>query len=211
MVFVPALSGFYGSQGQHPTPTGVYTLPQGYQNGNQSAFTVTLNRLYYIPFAVKVGRTFAGVAVSNNDTAANGQKCRIMAFNAGPTGPSTLAKDFGEITFTGAAAATDLLSSWAALTGLYWMGVWFNSATVMDGMAATTTVTQVGFASTETLTHIHGKISASAPISSTNQFQAHYVDTAYGSAPANAVAPTATLVSTIGTTSMTVPAVWIKS
>lgn len=198
---------FYGA----PAPkiiTGSTYYPPGYCDSVGNLGT-TANRCYYVYWPIAESRTFAGVNTFNQGAGDTGEKMRIMFFNddAAAGGPGTLAKDFGEITLGAASAYQTLTSAWAATAGRYWGAIWFDSATFMFGMTPYAVGSAVGGSVGINSNSLIGSINdAGVMFNSQTMPSAHYVDTAYGAAPATAVAPTATRYATINGLTPVVPA-----
>lgn len=189
------------------TYTGATILPLGYGQG-AAAMTTTATRCYYVPFPVFESRTFSGANAMNSGAGDNGEKFRIMMFNQDNVngGPGLLAKDFGEITLTGASAFRTLTSAWAATPGMYWGAIWFDSASAMYGMMPQVTASEVGASIGVNMHSFLGTLAdAGAAWGTLDMPQGLYVDTTYGTAPSTAVAPTATLRQTFGSTTPVVP------
>lgn len=197
MVAVSKASSIYGNQNPPKYITNAYYIPNGYSAPNTATFNTTINRCYYVPFSIHSAHTFQGACVHNGGAGDNGEKIRLMVFADADGGPGALVKDFGEITLTAAAALRTLSSSWAAGPGIYWAAIWHETAATMYGMSPFFYGTGVGSAGSGTIgmNAALGDKSATA-LSANRLVAAHYVDTTYGSAPATAVAPTATVVNT---------------
>lgn len=208
-------SGFYGNQNPPKYITGAFYPPPSF-GGTATTMATTATRIYYVPFNINYSRTFAGVVTYNGGAGDNGEKIRIMMFNddGAAGGPGTLAKDFGEITLTGASALRTLSSSWAASPGLYWGAFWAETAITMYGMTQGTVGTAVGAANGPVLTHLIGDLNGAGSGFfglATGVVACHYVDTAYGAAPATAVAPTASLTAAWASATPVVPAFLLKA
>jgi hypothetical protein len=186
-------------------------MPPGYYR-RTGAVATTATRCYYMPFPIWKAHTFSGAVTFNQTTTDNGEKCRIMMFNDADGGPGTLAKDFGEITFTGASAARTLSSSWTASPGMYWAAIWFDSATAMFGMLPYFAASDAGAGGYGAVGFdaLIGNLNSGANFDSIVGAVAHYVDTAYGAAPSTAVAPTATITHTTLATTTVVPVIGLK-
>jgi len=194
--------------------TGAYYLPVGYAQ-RDAAITCTATRCSYVPLIIWENRTFSGVSVYNTSAADTGKKIRIMVFrdDLSTGGPGTLEKDFGEITLTAAAALRTLSSSWAAVTGVYWLAFWSDSATNVEGMAPFDFQSIVGYSLSPSISCFVGSLNAPVTGDTGNLHTfSHYVDTAYGAAPSTAVAPTASYAYRVNTTAAVgaTPAVWLK-
>lgn len=209
----PAITGspFYGNQSAPGYVTNAFYLPPGYMQTN-STFAADVARVYYVPFAVQSLHTFQGASVFNADTSATGQKCRIMVFASTDGGPGLLQKDFGEITFGATAILNTLASSWTATPGIYWFSQWYNSATPMKGMfpGASNGGTIVVFQGMM-LHHMMGNMLTQQLNQSNQQTAYHYVDTAYGAAPATAVAPTTSFSANYANFNAIMPAFCLKA
>lgn len=191
MVAISKSNPFYGAQGAPHYITGATYLPPGFSNSG-SGITTTVNRCYYVPFVVWEARTFQAVSTYNQGVGDNGKKIRMMVFNDNGAigGPGTLAKDFGEITLTGAAALRTLSSSWATTPGIYWGAVWFNSASDIGTIEQFNIQTAVGSIGGSYAGAFFGDMGFTGAV---RMAHCHYVDTSYGAAPSTAVAPTASI------------------
>lgn len=186
-------SGLFAGKNPPHYITGAYYMPIGYTL-DAGGYGVIATRVYYFPLAIWEPKTFAGAAIYNTGVGDNGKKIRLMVFNdnGASGGPGTLAKDFGEITLTGAAALRTLSSSWTASAGVYWGAVWIELSSSLSVMAPYAYTTTVGAVGGPQLLNYVGQITAPSDIIDAFYFLYHYVDTAYGAAPATAVAPTGT-------------------
>jgi hypothetical protein len=202
-------SSLFANQDPPGYITNALYLPAGYSSATTN-MTTTATRCYYVPLPIWKAQTFQGAACYNQAAGDTGEKIRLMVFNDS-SGPSTLAKDFGEITLTAASAQRTLSSSWAANPGMYWFAFWADSATAMFGMVGGLSASAVGGAGGSFLHNFIGDFSSWPGPGSVNQAVAHYVDTAYGAAPATAVAPTATLQQGLGATTPLVPDFRLKA
>jgi hypothetical protein len=115
-LFSGAGGTFLGVQGPQKR-AGKNYWPQHLQlGGTARTLTTTAARQYSVPFYVDRPTTFAGAWAQNSGAGDNGDKIKIAAF-VWETG--VLAKSFGEVTLTGAAALRQFASSWAASPGWY--------------------------------------------------------------------------------------------
>lgn len=192
-------SGLFAGKNPPHYITGAYYIPIGYSINTDGYGGTTATRVYYFPLTVWEARTFAGASVYNIGVGDNGKKIRLMVFNdnGASGGPGTLAKDFGEITLTGAAALRTVTSSWTAAAGFYWGAIWLEQSCTMSVMAAYSYVSAVGVGTGPNFMNYLGTITAPTDTAAYAFFY-HYVDTAYGAAPATAVAPTGTDARTFG-------------
>lgn len=199
---------FFGGLPPKPITGALYT-PPGYTKAG-TGVTTTINRCYYIPWVIVRAITFAAAVTENTGTGDNGETYRVMFFNddAAAGGPGSLAKDFGEVTLTGAAAVRTLASSWAATPGMYWGAVWHSSSAAMVAMAPYTGGANGFVPPHYGNEHAIGNMVVANPAN--GAVAAHYVDTAYGAAPANAVAPTASLQQPLGVATGVVPSLYLK-
>lgn len=201
----------YGAQGQPHYITNAYYQPQGYFPANGTSVTTTINRVYYVPFAIWEAHTFQGSSTFNSGTGDNGEHIRMMMFfdNGVGGGPGALAKDFGEITLTGASAQRTLVSSWSATAGMYWAAIWHETAASMCCMDNVGYTTAVGSISGVQPSNFMGTLTYTPTLQQMMSTWCHYVDTAYGAAPATAVAPTASILA--GPSSGLVPLFSLKA
>lgn len=191
---------------------GASYIPCGYAQ-TDTGFSTTATRVYYTPRIVFQARSIPSVQIINSGVGDNGEHFRIMTFydDATDGGPGTLAKDWGEITLTGASAIRTLTpaSPFSAPQGIVWDAVWAESASAVYGMSPYTFATNAGFSGTPSMQAIMGQFTA--PAGNFAQTYAHYVDTTYGAAPATAVAPTASIIGSYGAGAPVVPAIWWKA
>lgn len=204
MVAVSTSSPYFLGYNPPKYITGAGYSPIGYHTVTGTAINTTVNRCFYTPFTVWEPHTFQGVWTENQGAGDNGEVYRMMVFNddGASGGPGTLAKDFGEVTLTGAAALRLLTSSWAATPGRYWMAQWHNTAAAMIGMSLWCTAGQEGVPSMQSMI---GTIAPTTLVQ--GELACHTVDTAYGAAPATAVAPTVSRFQALGGITPAVP-VW---
>lgn len=204
------LSGAYSGVQPPKLITGNFIRPLGY-NGTGTGLTTTATRCYYFPLPIFETRSFQGASVINTGAGDNGEKIRLMVFRDDATngGPGTLEKDFGEITLTAAVAVRTLSSAWSAKMGMYWGAVWHETSAAMSAMMPyITNAAASAFTTSINLLNFTGDF---APFDQRSIVCALYVDTAYGAAPASAVAPTASLTTNSpGVDTGIVPAFWLK-
>jgi hypothetical protein len=153
-----------------------------------------------MPIYIWESRTFSGAAVFNSGTGDSGDTLRVGLYTHGSTnGPTTLVKDFGEITLT-AAAAERVLSNSVTINeaGWYWLCVHSNqSISLYAGEYPSASVTSAGYLPND-YTSFFGQISGTSLNPGLMMCQ---VDTAYGALASTAVAPTGM--------ANTFPAVWL--
>lgn len=127
-------------------PTGRYYLPHDMMaEVTGTTLATTAARYYVVPFYVDRPTTFAGAWTFNGGAGDNGDKCKIAAYYEAATGgPGTLAKSFGEVTLTGAAAGRTFASSWLAAPGMYYLEFVNDNSVTMYCMTTLGTVTAVG-------------------------------------------------------------------
>jgi hypothetical protein len=121
--------------------TGRYFWPAHLSLGGTGyALTVTASRYYIVPFYVDKPTTFAGAWTQNTSAGDTGFKIKIAAYSeAAAGGPGAIAKDFGEVTLTAAAALRNFASSWTAPAGWYWLELTSDSATTLYAYLASVT------------------------------------------------------------------------
>ena len=159
-----------------------------------AALTTTATRLYYYPIYLDRVVAFAGARTFNSGAGDNGEVYRVGVYaEATAGGPGALAKDFGEVTLTGAAALRTLASAWTnARPGWYYIAVHADSAFAIYAFRSIVSISSVGYVATYIA---RGSIGALNPGSAewatpADGYQFMYVDTAYGALAATAVAPT---------------------
>lgn len=204
MTTIPAQASFTGPWGMKP-PAGVtgaaYNAP-GYTS-TAGTVTTTANRCYYIPWPIYRPTTFTAAKAFNQGAGDNGEKFRIMFFYDAAGGPGALAKDFGEVTLTAASALRTLTSTWVVAPGNYWGAIWHDSASAMYGQTPFWTTSAVGAYAGPSVQNFIGELTSS--FSGGSAAHCHYVDTAYGAAPATAVAPTASILGAFATLTSLLP------
>lgn len=180
-------------------PPGVVTdwfvTPDGTLFDSALTVTTTINRLYYIPVFHPLTHTFQGAATYNSGTGDNGETLRIGIYSHGSAGPTTLIKDFGEITLTGASAQRLLSSSVSIPGGLwYWWCIHHATACDMYAMVTSKAASAAGYFNGKTIRVINTDfgIPDGAFLNSRGSM-AVYVDTTYGALASTAVAPTASI------------------
>jgi len=207
-------SGLFANLNPPHYITNAYYRPIGYGvMGGATGTNMTATRVYYFPLAIWENHTFSGASVYNSGTSDNGKKYRLMVFNeASGGGPGTLAKDFGEITLTGAAALRTLSSSWAATAGMYWGAVWAEQDSAMYAMLPWNYLSAVGTLSGPQIDNFTGSLSTGLINGNSTMATTMYVDTTYGAAPASAVAPTSSLLYPPSATGsfLAGPCFWLK-
>lgn len=164
----------------------------------QAVLTTTATRLYFIPFYFpRAGLAYSGLKSRNTGAGDNGDTYRQGVYQADfTTGlPSTLVKDCGEVTLTGAAAMRTLASSWTTpYEGWGFLAHHANQAADMQPLSNinSTASTAVGLITSFAQNFMFGIDNTTlnlSPVAAT--FGAYYVDTAYGAFASTAVAPTA--------------------
>lgn len=109
----------------------VTALSQGISETN---VTVTINRLYFLPFYIPVAATYSGVGLYRAGAGGN-IRFGLYADNSGE--PSALIEDFGELG-TGSSGNQSKTFSRSLTAGWYWFGVVFANA---DSVQSTDNVT----------------------------------------------------------------------
>lgn len=199
---MPAVAGYSLIHPGAPLPTkvaGNYYFPDGATIDSVTTLTTTVNRLAYWLHWQGNTQTYVGAACWNTGAGDNGETLRLGIYTHGTAGPTTLLKDFGEITLSGAAAER-LLTSSVTITGGQW--VWWcahhNTAATMLPMSARGLITAVGYLSAAgegaNRAQEMGIVAPPNPPALQN-VSCVYVDTAYGALASTAVAPTATTLS----------------
>lgn len=156
----------------------------------------TGGRYYFAPYYVDRATTFAGAWTRNAGAGDNGDKIKIAAYNeAAAGGPGTLAKDFGEVTLTGAAALRLFASSWAATPGWYYLALVTDNAVTMSAMTGGTVVTAAGVVYPQPLNNLLGAQTPNfAAASHNNATIGEYVGGTYANFPeATSLTPATTL------------------
>jgi hypothetical protein len=167
-------------------------------------------RYYIVPIFVPRNTTFAGAWCFNSGAGDNGDKVKIAAYSEATTGgPGARAKNFGEVTLTGASALRNFASSWSAVGPLwYYLELVTDNAVGMWGMTSLSYASDAGYFAPNTLANQLGFIggpSGSSKASPTGD----YVGGTYANFPeATSLTPTATLADpgTSGGTSGVFPA-----
>lgn len=177
--------------------TGRYILPTALGPGASGGTIATTGARYYIaPIYIPRQTTFAGAWCFNGGAGDNGDKGKIAIYSESSSGgPGSRSKDFGEITFTGAAALRNFASSWTAAPGQYYLEFVTDNAVTMYSMTPVSFYTTVGsapFAPTIAL----GQIGMGAPASTgdSNTPQGDYVGGTYANFPeSTSLTPATTL------------------
>lgn len=114
-------------------------------NASSDTVATTAARYYVVPFFLERPTTFAGAWCYNGGAGDNGDKVKIAAYNESSAGgPGTLAKSFGEVTLTGAAAVRTFASSWSASPGWYYLEIVTDNSVTMYVMSVTGNNTAAG-------------------------------------------------------------------
>ena len=97
--------------------------------------TMTASQYYYAPIYLVAGDVFTGAWCYNQSAGDSGKKVKIaLWFQATAGGLGTTAKNFGEVTLTGAAASRLFASSYTVtVTGWYFLGITSDSNPVFYG------------------------------------------------------------------------------
>jgi hypothetical protein len=178
-----------------------YFWPHHLTPDKNTALATTGARYYVAPFFVSAPTTFAGAWCYNSGAGDNGDKIKIAAYNeSGSGGPGTLAKDFGEVTLTGASAVRNFASSWTAPSGWYYLELVSDNAVSLYTMAAGVSVSGVGLFP---LNHLANQLGVSVPtVSTAPEYEipaGEYVGGTYANFPeATSLTPATTLFSTGG-------------
>lgn len=137
---------FYGAQG-YKKGTGRYFIPPGYATlDTGTTVTTTATRRYRVPFVVEHNTTFAGAFCKNSGVGDNGDKVKIAVYSEATSGGAgSLAKNFGEVTLTAAAADRLFASSWSASPGRYFIDLVTDNAVALYAMTVTVQVSNVGY------------------------------------------------------------------
>lgn len=157
-----------------------------------TTLTTTATRLYYGLTYIWEIRSFAGVATRNSGAGDNGDTYRVGLYtHTAASGPTSLVKDFGEVTLTAAAGERVLSSSFTPpYIGWYWFAFHANQAAAMyRSNPVGFEQSAAGYAPNWNASALMGQIIVPISISG-NDFMLS-VDTAYGAFASTAVAPTA--------------------
>lgn len=151
MVTIPNQGGgagqFSGLKSFKPMAGKYFQPPHLLPRETAATMSTTGARYYIVPFIVEHAVTYAGAWCYNGGAGDNGDKAKIAIYNeAANGGPGTLAKSFGEITFTGAAAIRNFASSWSATPGKYYLEFVTDNAVTMYVMTALHQESAAGFA-----------------------------------------------------------------
>lgn len=187
--FLQNNGAFYGAPPlPHIAGVGATFAPM-WCDTDTTTLTTTATRLYYIPYFFPYILSYTGLRTYNAGTGDNGDTFRVGVYQASRTTglPTTLVKDLGEVTLTGAAAVRSVASSFSpAYVG--WHYICLHSNQTIDffrirDLAAGTS----GLLGTKAF----GANTANWIGTSGGTFGCYSVDTAYGALAASAVAPTA--------------------
>ncbi len=175
--------------------TGFFYTSQFFTTPIAGGTTTTATRLYYMPILIFKGHVFTACETFNASAGDNGEKYRVGIYTHGTAGPGTLVGSFGEVTLTGAEAVRELTANVTVpKSGLYWLAVHFESATVMQCVnAANKQLTAAGYLPSMMPQALLGYKSATTALTDPLNSMTLYVDTTYGALASTAVAPTAAL------------------
>lgn len=189
---------FNGLPSFKPMAGKYLTPPHLVKEVQANSLSTTGARYYFVPFIVEQPITFAGAWCYNQGVGDNGDKAKIAAFNeASGGGPGTLAKSFGEITFTGASALRNFASSWSATPGKYYLAFVTDNVVAMQCMGQYVNFSAAGQAlpnvAGNTLGELGGVTLDTTPAGASPN--ADYVAGTYANFPeATALTPTASAV-----------------
>jgi len=179
--------------------TGQYLYPQHLKSAAAASYTTTANRYVFIPFWLESGDTWTGVAVYNSGAGDTGEKMKIAVYNYDLTtgAPSTVAKNFGEITLTAAAAERKLASSWTVtVSGWYYLTFVADNAFNLYGAAPVLSAVGVG----PSITMANPRFTGPASQDLGEFTVAYYVAGTYANFPeATAITPTTDILGVAGT------------
>lgn len=104
-------------------PSGKYFIPPHLTYIPSGTTAATTGALYYsVPWYFDRPTTLAGSWCYNSGVGDNGDKAKMALYaEAAAGGPGTLIKNFGEITFTGAAALRTFAASVSISPGMYYL------------------------------------------------------------------------------------------
>lgn len=119
----PSTNGQFGGVRSIIKPSGKYFIPPHLTYLGSSATAATTGARYYIvPWYFDRPTTLAGSWCYNSGVGDNGDKAKMALYaEAAAGGLGTLIKNFGEITFTGAAALRTFASSVTVTSGMYYL------------------------------------------------------------------------------------------
>lgn len=191
---------FYGAAAPRKGAGKLFWPPHMYPELSGGGNAKTAGRYYIAPFIVEKVTVFAGAWTYNKGTGSNGYKIKIAAYAEDVDGGAgALAKDFGEVTLTGAEALRQFASSWTATPGVYYLYLVSDSAPSMFNMNAVKQASAAGMILPNVAANTLGVFVGNFAPSSTNGEptpQGDYVDGTYANFPeAIALAPTNTITS----------------
>lgn len=170
--------------------TGWRYLLTDYYTDQSGGLALAAGVIHYARTYIWEARTFQGISIYNSGTGDNGDTVRVALYTDSAAGPTTLVKDFGEITLTGAAAERVVSSSFTITQpGWYWIAVHTNQAASYYIMKLCGNyISNVGYGPNQSMFAFSGCVGASAH--SGSGVHGYYVTSAYGAAASTAVAPT---------------------
>lgn len=192
--------GQFGGYQSYKKASGRYYMPPHmFIETSGTTMNSTAARYYIVPFIVEAPTTFAGAWTYNGGAADNGDKVKIAAYSEATSGnPGALAKNFGEVTLTGASAVRTFASSWTANPGRYFLEMVTDNAVNFFCMSPYMYSTAVGMTNVNMAMQTMGTVGAptvgAAFIS--NMAAADYVAGTYANFPeSTSLAPTNTIYS----------------
>jgi len=179
-------------------PTGKYFIPPHLIVGLSGNATATTGARYYVvPWYFERQTTLAGSWCHNGGAGDNGDKAKMALYaEAAAGGPGARVKDFGEITFTGAAAVRTFASSATINPGMYYLEFVTDNAVTMFVMSALEAPSNAGGFLPNTASNVLGRYGGFAPTTNpySNSPSSDYVGGTYANFPeATSLTPATTL------------------
>lgn len=179
-------------------PSGKYFIPPHLLPlGDSTTTTATTGARYYIvPWYFDRPTTLAGSWCYNGGVGDNGDKAKMALYSESASGgPGTLAKNFGEITFTGASALRTFASSVSIGPGMYYLEFVTDNAVTMCVMSACQYQSGAGTFMPNVLANMNGSYGVTLDSVGTRSIPSgDYVAGTYANFPeATSLTPTATL------------------
>ena len=146
MVAIANAGQFLGAKGFRMMAGKYYTPPHLFLRNITDSFSTTASRYYVVPFIIEYPVTIAGAWCYNGGTGDSGDKFKMALYEEAQTGgPGAMVKSFGEGTFGASAAINNLVSSYSASPGRYYLEFVTDNAVTMLMMTSFIQVTVAGY------------------------------------------------------------------
>lgn len=136
---------FKGAQSPIKLPSRYFWPAHLTPDLSANTMSTTGARYYVAPFYFERPTAIAGAWCYNSGAGDNGDKVKIAAYSESASGgPGDRAKDFGEVTLTGASAVRTFASSWSAPAGWHYLELVTDNAVSVYAMTAVAPLSAVG-------------------------------------------------------------------